>query len=104
MIRDKRTWIAVNAVGAAAALFMLITQSVFPSPHPLVPHWFLLADAVLLFGLFIYNIVLRLRGPIEPARWAHNMSDRQLWIIKSILMLVVIGVALGALALRFPRP
>jgi hypothetical protein len=104
MIRDKRTWIAVNAVGAAAALFMLITQSVFPSPHPFVPRWFLLANTVLLFGLFIYNIVRRLRGPIEPARWARNMSDGQLWIIKGILMLIIISVALDALALRFPRP
>jgi hypothetical protein len=104
MIRDKRTWIAVNTVGAAAALFMLISWSAFPPAHPVFPRWFLLADAAVLFGLFIYNIVRRLRGPIQPARWARNMSDRQLWIIKGILLVVVIGFALVVVALRFSRP
>ena len=60
MIRDKRTWVAVNAVGAAAGLFLLVSWAVFPPAHALFPQWFLLADAALILGAFIYNIVRRL--------------------------------------------
>lgn len=104
MIRDKRTGIAVNAIGAAAALFLLISWSISRPTHALFPQWLLLTDAALLLAFFIYNIVRRLRGPIQPARWARNMSDRQLWIVKGIVIVVVISVTFVFIALRFPRP
>ena len=104
MIRDKRTWIAVNAVGAAAALFVLVSWSLRPPTHGLFPPWFLFADAVFIFGVFIYNIIRRLRGPIEPARWARGMTDRQLWIAKGILVAVGISAVFVVTILRFTRP
>ena len=58
----------------------------------------------LVFGGFIYNIVRRLRGPIEPARWARGMTDRQLWITKGLLIVVVIGGVFVVTILRVSRP
>lgn len=104
MIRDKRVWIAVNAVGAAAALYVLISWSLRPPTHELFPPWFWQADAAFVFGAFIYNIVRRLRGPIQPARWARSMTDRQLWIIKGVLIAAVIGGVFVVVALRVSHP
>jgi len=104
MIRDKRTWIAVNAVGAVAALFVLISWSFRPPTHELFPPWFWQADAAFIFGAFIYNIVRRLRGPIEPAPWARGMTDRQLWIVKAVLTAAIIGGVFIVIALRVSRP
>jgi hypothetical protein len=94
VIRDKRTWILVNAVGAALALYLLISSWAFPPQHPLPAHWLVPAGAALLLGLFIYSVVLRMRGPIRPAPWASKMSDRQLWIVKGALAAIVIAVSL----------
>jgi|SRR5579863_1147811 len=92
MIRDKRTWLAVNAFGAMAALLVVILQCLYPATHPLL-RWLTIGNGAVLFVLFIYNIVLRMRGPIQPARWARNMTDAQLWIVKGIMMVCVAGIA-----------
>jgi len=104
MIRDKRTWIVVNAVGLAASLFVLISWSLRPPTLWLFPPWFWQADAAFVCGGFIYNIVRRLRGLIEPARWACGMTDRQLWITKGLLIVVVIGGVFVVTILRVSRP
>jgi hypothetical protein len=104
MIRDKRTWIAVNAVGAVAGLFLLVSWAVSPPTNALFPPWFLRVDAAFIFGAFIYNIIRRLHGPIQPARWARNMSDNQLWITKGLLTVVLIGVTIVVIFWRIPRP
>ena len=103
MIRDKRTWIAVNAVGAVATLFVLISWLFSPPTNLWLPAWFWQADMALVFGGFIYNIVRRLRGPIEPARWARGMTDRQLWITKGLLIVVVIGGVFVVTILRVTK-
>jgi len=104
MIRDKRTWIAVNAAGAAAALFVVISWLYSPPTHLWFPAWVWQADIALVFGGFIYNIVRRLRGPIEPARWARNITDRQMWIVKGVLTAALIGGVFIVIALRVARP
>ncbi len=104
MIKDKRTWIAVNSIGTAASLFVLISWFFRPPTHELFPPWFWQADAALVCGAFIYNIVRRLRGPIEPARWAHGMTDKQLWIAKGFLIVVLIGGVFFVTILRLARP
>jgi|HubBroStandDraft_4_1064222.scaffolds.fasta_scaffold00006_148 hypothetical protein len=104
MIRDKRTFIVINAVGAACALFVLVSWTVSPPTHALFPPWFLMADGALLLGYFIYNIVRRLRGPIQPARWARNMTDRQLWTLKGLVMVILVGVAFAIIFIRVPHP
>jgi hypothetical protein len=86
MIRDKRLFIAINAVGVAAALLLLVRWTAFPSPHSLFPQWFMVGDALLMFGYFIYNIVRRMRGPIEPSGWARNLTDKQIWTVKGVVM------------------
>jgi hypothetical protein len=104
MIRDKRTFIAVNAVGAAATLLVLISWSLRPPSSLLFPPWFWRADAAFVFGVFIYNIARRMRGPIEPARWARGMTDRQLCIAKGLLIAVGMGAVFVVTVLRFTRP
>ena len=105
MIRDKRTWIVVNAVGAAGVLLVLISSIVFPPTHDaLFPPWFLRTLEAFVFAGFIYNIIRRLRGPIQPARWARGMTDKQLWTIKGVLTAALIGGAFVVIALRVPRP
>ena len=104
MIRAKRTFIAVNAVGAAATLLVLISWSLRPPSSVLFPPWFWRADAAFVFGWFIYNIVRRMRGPIEPARWARGMTDRQLWIAKGLIIAVGIGAVFVVTVLRLTRP
>ncbi len=101
MIRDKRAFIAVNLAGAACGLYLLIAQSLYPPTHPVYPHWFSIALAVTITAGFIYNVVLRMRGPIQPARWVRGMSDGQLWLIKGVLAVgVVIAATLLLLRLR----
>lgn len=104
MIRDKRTWIAINAVGAAATLFVLISWLYRPPTQLWLPAWFWQAEIALVFGGFIYNIARRVRGPIEPTRWARGMTDRQLGIVKGTLTAALLGGAFIVIALRIARP
>ncbi|HEX3672269.1 MAG TPA: hypothetical protein VHT92_11255 [Candidatus Cybelea sp.] len=103
MIRDKRLYIAVNAVGAASAAFALVIWTAFPSRHSLFPQWFLVGDALLLLGFFIYNVVRRMRGPIEPTGWARNLTDKQIWTVKGVVMSVLAVVALCIIFYAVPR-
>lgn len=90
MIRDKRAYIVVNAIGAASAVFLIVMWTAFPSPHSFLPQWFLVVDGLFLLGAFIYNIIRRMRGPIEPTGWARNLSDRQIWTVKGVVMSVLL--------------
>lgn len=103
MIRNRRTWITVNVVGTVAALFVLISWLVRPPNPGLLPPWFWQADAAFIFVVFLYNIVRGLRGPIEPAPWTRRMTDRQWWIVKGLLIVVVIGGVFAFTILYVPR-
>jgi hypothetical protein len=95
MIRDTRTYIATQIVGVLASLMLLIIWSVSPPSHPLFPVWFLIAIAVFMLGSFIYNIYMRLSGrPVRRAWWAQNLTDRQLWTIKAVLIAGLVVIAL----------
>ena len=61
----------------------------------------MLGSAAVMLGSFTYNIVLRLRGPIQPAAWARNMSDRRLWMLKGTLVAIVLVIAVVGLASTF---
>lgn len=98
MIRDKRTFIAVNAIGGLAALLTVVLQCLYPATQPLL-RWIMVGGGILLAAQFVSNIVLRMRGPIQPARWARNLTDGQLWIVKGIAMACAAGIA-AAFALR----
>jgi hypothetical protein len=104
MIRDKRAFIAVNAIGAAATLFALILWTISPPTHAIFPPWFLWMLEAFVFASFMYNIVRRLRGPIEPARWARGMTDKQLWITKGLFIVALIGITYAIVIWGVPRP
>lgn len=59
----------------------------------------------LLFGSFVYNLIMQLSGRPRPiARWARGMTDRQLWLLKGILLAVLAVVAILIVLFRFiPR-
>jgi len=98
MIRDKRAFIAVNVVGATCGAFMLGLQLMHPLQHSVFPRWLNLALPILMTAGFVYNIALRLRGPIQPSRWARGLSDPQLWLLKGVL---AAGVALATVLVIF---
>jgi hypothetical protein len=101
MIRNVPTYVAVNVVGALAAVTMLISTAATASTQPALQVWFFVVVAVLMFGQFTYNIVMRLRGrPIPRAAWTRNMSDRQLWLIKGGCMA---ALAVFAIVIIFGR-
>lgn len=61
MIRDKRTFIIISAVGLACGLWLLFSQLAYPASHPVFPRWLSLTLDVVVIAGFTYNIVLRLR-------------------------------------------
>ena len=85
MIRDKRAFIAVSLVGVASCVFALCLQLLFPYQHSVFPRWLNVALLIFITGGFLFNIVLRMHGPIQPVRWARGLSDPQLWLIKGVL-------------------
>lgn len=94
MIRNTRTYVAVQTVGALASLGVLLSWSVSPPMHPVFPMWCLIGIAAFTAGSFAYNIVMTLRGrPIPVASWARNLSDRQLWTMKGVLIAAMLAVA-----------
>lgn len=103
MIRDKRLFIVVNGVGAASAVLMLVTWTASRSPHSLFPQWFMVGDALFLLGYFIYNIIRRMRGPIEPTGWARNLSDKQIWTVKGVVMSVLTVMVFVIIFYGVPR-
>lgn len=105
MIRDTRAFVAVQMIGALASLYLLINWSVNPQLHTLFPAWFLIGLAAFMFASFVYQIVMRLTGRQVPlAPWARNMSDRQLWIMKAILLIAAVVIAVVFIFVPIHRP
>lgn len=101
MIRHTPTYVATSAVGAIAALMMLIIYVVSPPTKPFFPLWFAIGIAALLLGWFIYNIYMRLSGRQIPRfAWERKLSDSELWTIKVI---VLGGLAVGTALIIFYR-
>ncbi|HEY1427994.1 MAG TPA: hypothetical protein VGF18_00345 [Candidatus Tumulicola sp.] len=88
MIRDNRTFVAVNIAGVALALFGVVLRVLYPPVHPIGPPWIYVGLPALIGCIFIYNIVARLRGK-QPPESAFGLSDRQLWIAKGIILAVL---------------
>jgi hypothetical protein len=105
MIRDTRTYVAINVVGALAALFLLAFWAISPPSHPLFPVWLLIGLAAFSLGGFVFQIIMRLTGrPVPLAPWAHNMTDRQLWIMKSILIAALVVITCVVIFVRVHQP
>jgi Ca2+/Na+ antiporter len=103
MIRHKATYIAINAVGAAATASSAILIYLNPSPHPTAWYWVSVALSAIVFAAFLYNIARRMKGPIEPSGFMRHLSDRQLWLVKGTLLLVVAVIAIVIIISRFFR-
>lgn len=101
MIRNTRALVAVNAIGALAALFLLVLWALSPPEHSALPKPLLIGIEAFLFGYFVYNIVMRLSGrPVPGGRWTLGMSDRRLWLVKGILLAVLAIVAIAIIFVR----
>lgn len=102
MIRDTRAFVAVNAIGALSALYLLVYWAVHRPAQSLFPWWILAGSAAVMLGAFLYNMIMKLSGrPLPIAPWARGKSDRQLWLIKGIVL--VVGVAIALAIIFAPR-
>ena len=95
MIRGKRVFIGINAAGAIVTLFGIVLRALYPSTHSDAWSWIHVVVPPLLFVIFVYNIVARLRGKQPPDRAPFGLSDRQMWLVKGSLIgvVLVVGVA-----------
>jgi hypothetical protein len=104
MIRDTRAFVAVNAIGALSALYLLVLWIVRWPARSLFPAWFLAGCAALMFGSFLYNVIMKLRGgPVPVASWARGMTNRQLWLVKGTVLIVIAVVALAIIFVPHTR-
>ena len=97
VIRDTRTYVVVNVVGALISLFLVALWAISPPRHELFPTWLLIGLAAFSFGGFVYQIIMRLTGrPVPLAWWARGKTDRQIWTVKYVVLacLAVIVIVL----------
>lgn len=101
MIRDTRAYVALNVVGALLALFLLANWAINPPSHPVFPAWLLIGLCALLFAGFVYQIIMRLTGRSVPSA-PRNVTDRQLWIMKTILIAALVVIAFVVVMIFVP--
>jgi hypothetical protein len=100
MIRDTRLYLAMNAIGALAALLVVASSLAISRTHPSLSLWLSVGVSLTLLCYFLYKTFLALRGrPIEITPGARGMTERQLWLVKGALA----AVAAAALLLLFVR-
>lgn len=101
MIRDTRTYVVVNAVGALTSLLLVALWAISPPRDSLFPTWLLIGLAAFSFGTFVYQIIMRLTGrPVPLAWWARGKTDRQIWTVKCVVLACLAVV----IVLVFYRP
>lgn len=101
MIRDTRVYSAMQAIGILASLVVLSSSLVSPPTSQLLPAWLFIAIAISMLLYFSYNMYTILRGrPIPHAAWARNMTNRQLWTMKSLILIVGLAVVAAVVLFR----
>ena len=102
MIRSTPLFVTINLVGAICALVGLTISIVSPSTGALFPNWITGALCLLIFASCAYQIFMRLSGREIPlAWWARGKTDRQIWIVKGVVLTVLAIVALAIIF--YPR-
>lgn len=104
MIRDARTFVAVNVIGALASLFLIASWTISPPKRPLFPAWLLILLGVVMLCGFVYQIVMRLSGrPVPVASWARAKTDRQIWTVKLVVLASLTAAAIAMILYRLCR-